>query len=97
MTSWMERHLRYLADGGLTNTVDCMTNDHTPPRKGPHIATSVPIRRKPAEDGLLDSFEEIVDKAAEKMSDKEFRKAEKKSNEILDRALADHSRRRGTA
>ncbi len=61
------------------------------------MATSIPVRRKSAEDDLLDSFAEIVDKAAEKMSDQEFKRAKKKSNEILDRALADHSRRCGTA
>jgi hypothetical protein len=82
---------------GLTGTVHYMPNDKAPPKKGPDMATSLPARRKSAEDDLLDSFAEIVDKAAENMSDQDFKKAEKKSNEILDRALADHSRRRGTA
>lgn len=61
------------------------------------MASSVPAHKKSAEDDLLDSFAEIIDNAAEKMSDKEFKAAENKSNEILDRAIAAHSRRRGTA
>lgn len=74
-----------------------MANDKTPPKKGPQMASSVPAHKKSAEDDLLDSFAEIIDNAAEKMSDKEFKAAENKSNEILDRAIAAHSRRRGTA
>lgn len=61
------------------------------------MATSSPERGKSAEDTLLESFGELIDSAAEKMSDKEFKKAEKKSNEVLDRALAPPKRRRETA
>lgn len=61
------------------------------------MAAPIPARRKSAEDDLLDGVAELIDKAAEKMSDKEFARADKKSNEILDRAIADHSRRRGSA
>jgi hypothetical protein len=74
-----------------------MANDKIPTKKGPHMASSVPTHRKSAEDDLLDSFAKIIDNAAKKMSDKEFKAAEKKSSEILDRAIAAHSRRRGTA
>lgn len=59
---------------------------------------TVPTRKqKSAEDELLDSFGELIDTAAEKMTDEEFSKAAKKSSETLDRAIASHSRRRGTA
>jgi hypothetical protein len=74
-----------------------MANGKTPPKKGPHMATSSPVRKKSAEDVLLESFGELIDSAAEKMSDKEFKKAEKKSSEILARALARPKRRRETA
>jgi len=69
----------------------------TSAKQGPQMAAPVPANRKSAEDDLLNSFAEIIDGAAEKMSDKEFKAAEKKSSEILDRAIAAHSRRRGTA
>jgi hypothetical protein len=36
----------------------------------------------------LENFGELIDSAAEKMTDEEFKKAEKKSNESLARALA---------
>jgi len=59
---------------------------------------TVPARKhKSAEDELLDSFGELIDSAAKEMTDDEFSKAAKKSNETLDRAIAAHSRRRGTA
>jgi hypothetical protein len=61
------------------------------------MATSTPAGQKSTEDTLLESFGELIDSAAEKMSDKEFKKAEKRSNEILDRALAQPKRRRETA
>jgi hypothetical protein len=56
--------------------------------KGSDMATSRPAPKKPAEDALLESFGELIDSAADKMSDEEFKKAEKKSNESLARALA---------
>ena len=59
---------------------------------------TVPARKqKSAEDELLDSFGKLIDSAAEELTDEEFRMAAKKSNETLDRAIAVHSRRRGTA
>jgi hypothetical protein len=54
-------------------------------------------RRKSAEDELMESLGNIIDEAAETMTKEEFRDAAKKSTEILDRAIAAHSRRRGTA
>lgn len=78
-----------------TITVNYMDSANLP-KKGPHVATT-PGRRKSAEDELLDSFAELIDSAAEKMTDEEFETAAKKSNATLDRALASHSRRRGTA
>jgi hypothetical protein len=53
--------------------------------------------KKSAEDKLLESFGQLIDEAAERMTPEEFRKTSKESNEILDRAIAAHSRRRGTA
>jgi hypothetical protein len=63
--------------------------------KKPHM--SVTSRKKSAEDELLESFGQLIDEAAERMTPEEFRKTAKESNEILDRAIAAHSRRRGTA
>jgi len=61
------------------------------------MASSSSVRKKSAEDVLLESFGELIDSAAEKMSDKEFKQAEKKSSESLARALARPKRRRETA
>ena len=55
------------------------------------------MRQKSAEDELLESFGDLIDEAAEKMSDREFEKAAKKSSATLNRAIVSHSRRRGTA
>jgi hypothetical protein len=57
------------------------------------MATSRPAQKQSAEDVLLESFGELIDSAAKTMSDKEFKKAEKKSSEILARALARPKRR----
>ena len=61
------------------------------------MATSKSLPQKSAEDELLDSFGNLIDEAAEKMTDNEFEEAVKKSSATLDRAIASHSRRRGTA
>jgi hypothetical protein len=61
------------------------------------MATNTRVRQKSAEDELLESFGELIDEAAEKMTDKEFEKTATKSSATLDRAIAAHSRRRGTA
>jgi hypothetical protein len=74
-----------------------MSNTNLPPRKGPEMATVPARKEKSAEDELLDGFGKLIDEAAEKMTDEEFSKTAKKSNETLDRAIAVHSRRRGTA
>ena len=46
---------------------------------------------------LLDSFAEVIDSGAEKMSPRELRESEKKFNEIVDHAVASRKRRRETA
>jgi hypothetical protein len=53
-------------------------------------------RRKSAMDELVDSFAEVIDSGAEKMSPSELRESEKKFNEIADR-VASRKRRRETA
>jgi len=53
-------------------------------------------RRKSAMDELVDSFGEVIDSGAEKMSPSELRESEKKFNEIADR-VASRKRRRETA
>lgn len=74
-----------------------MSSDKAHPQKGPRMATSRPAPKDSAEETLLESFGELIDSAAEKMSDKEFEEAEKKSNESLARALARPKRHRETA
>jgi hypothetical protein len=54
-------------------------------------------KQKSAEDELLESFGRLIDEAAEKMPHEEFIKTAEKATETLDRAIAAHSRRRGTA
>jgi hypothetical protein len=61
------------------------------------MATVPSGRQKSAEDELLESFGQLIDKAAETMTDEEFLKTAEKSKQTLDRAIAAHSRRRGTA
>jgi len=61
------------------------------------MATVPKSSKKSAEDELLDSFGELIDKVAEEVSHEEFMKRAEKANETLDRAIAAHSRRRGTA
>jgi len=61
------------------------------------MATSKPVPHKSDEDELLESFGDLIDEAAETMTDEGFAKAAKKSTETLDRAIAAHSGRRGKA
>ena len=61
------------------------------------MATSKSLPQKSAEDELLENFGNLIDEAAEKMTDKEFEEAAKKSTATLDRAIAAHSRRRDRA
>jgi hypothetical protein len=56
-----------------------------------------PLRRKSAEDELLESFGELVDSVAKELPHREFMKRAGKAKKTLDQAIADHSRRRGTA
>ena len=72
-----------------------MTKD-TPPKKGPAMSSSC-VDRKTATDSLLEGMDELVDSAAEKMTDRQFQKAEKKFNDVVDRAVATRSRKRETA
>ena len=81
----------------LASRVNCMASGKALTKKGPHMATSSTARKESAEDVLLESFGELIDSAAEKMSDKEFKQAEKKSTESLARALARPKQRRETA
>ncbi len=60
------------------------------------MAATVPSRGKSAEDELLNSFADLIDEAAKKMTDNEFKNAAKKSNAALDRALSPRKRRSGT-
>ena len=66
-------------------------------KKAIDMPTKASARRKSAEDILMESVGELIDEAAETMTKEEFREMAKKTTEILDRAIAVHSRRRGTA
>ncbi len=66
-------------------------------RKGPGMSTENPAPAKSAEEKLLESVGELIDSAAKTMTAEEFRLAAKRSNEILDRALARPKQRRETA
>jgi outer membrane protein assembly factor BamD (BamD/ComL family) len=54
-------------------------------------------KSKSAMDKLVDSFSELVAEAKERMSDEEFRQAEKKFDEIISRVRASRGGRRETA
>jgi hypothetical protein len=62
-----------------------------------HMATNPKTHQRSDDDELLESFGELIDEAGESMTKAEFEEAAKKSNATLDRAIAVHSRRRGTA
>lgn len=74
-----------------------MADNNSPPKKTSQMATKGQISRKSAEDQLLESVGELIDSAAENMSHEEFMKMAEKAKTNLDRAIAAHSRRRGTA
>lgn len=61
-----------------------------------HMATSQ-AKPKSAMDTLLESMDELVDSAAERMTPNELRKARKEINDVVDRAVVAHRRRRETA
>ena len=65
-------------------------------KKEAHMATSQ-VKRKSVMDTLLESMDELVDSAAERMTPDELRKARKEINDVVDRAVASHKRRRETA
>ena len=60
------------------------------------MATSQ-AKPKSAMDTLLESMDELVDSAAERMTPDERRKARKEINDVVDRAVGAHERRRETA
>jgi hypothetical protein len=70
--------------------------DEMPKQQKNHTKGTAAVSRKSAMDELLDSFEEIVDSGAEKMTPSELRESEKRFNEIADRVVA-RKRRRETA
>jgi RNA-splicing ligase RtcB len=55
------------------------------------------VKRKSAMDTLLESMDELVDSAAERMTAEELGKARKEINDVVDRAVAAHKRHRETA
>jgi ElaB/YqjD/DUF883 family membrane-anchored ribosome-binding protein len=65
-------------------------------KKEAHMATSS-TKQKSAVDTLMESMDELVDSAAEKMNDDELRKVRKQINHVVDRAVATHKRHRETA
>jgi len=81
----------------LPVSVNCMMKNSFPPRKGQHVATAPTGRQTSAEDELLRSMGELIDEAAERLTHEEFMKVTQKAKDNLDRAIAAHSRRRGTA
>ena len=80
----------------LTDRVDFMTKENIPPKKRPAMSSSC-VDRKTATDSLLEGMDELIDSAAEKMTDRQFKKAEVKFNDVVDRAVASRSRKRETA
>jgi hypothetical protein len=60
------------------------------------MATSA-AKPKSAMDTLLESMDELVDSAAERMTPDELRKAREDINDVVDRAVVAHKRRRETA
>jgi len=65
-------------------------------RKEAHMATSS-AKQKSAMDTLLESMDEVVDSAAERMTPNKLRKARTEINDVVDRAVVAHKRRRETA
>jgi hypothetical protein len=65
-------------------------------KKEARMATSR-VKQKSAIDRLLQSMDELVDSAAKRMTPNELRKARKEINDVVDRAVVAHKRRRETA
>jgi hypothetical protein len=72
-----------------------MPNKHR--KVGFQMVTKPSVPERSAQDELLDSFGQLIDEAAEKMTGEKFQEAARKSTETLDRAIAAHSWRRGIA
>jgi len=73
-----------------------MTKDKRPPKKGSAMATK-PVRHESAEEAFLEGIDDLIDSAANEMTDRQFAKAEKQFNAVVDRAVASRSRNRETA
>jgi len=57
---------------------------------------TTPVKKKEAMDSLLERFEDIIDRGAEKMDSGKLQESEKNFHEAIDRAAA-NKRRRETA
>jgi hypothetical protein len=73
-----------------------MAKEKSLARKGSAMASSS-VDKKSATDSLLEGMDELIDSAAEKMTDRQFKRAEKQFNDVVDRAVASRSRKRETA
>jgi hypothetical protein len=54
-------------------------------------------KSKPAMDTLIRSFEDVVSQAQRRMSEKEFKQAERKFDQVVTKVRASRGRRRETA
>jgi hypothetical protein len=54
-------------------------------------------KSKPAMDSLIRSFEGVVSQAQRRMSEKEFKQAERKFDQVVTKVRASRGRRRETA
>ena len=52
------------------------------------------VDKKSATESLLEDMQELVETASKTMTDRQFKKAEKKFNDAVDRAVASRSRKR---
>jgi hypothetical protein len=66
-------------------------------RNGATMAAKKKVEKKSATDSLLEGIDELIDSAAETMTVRQFKKAEKDFNAVVDRAVAARSRKRETA
>lgn len=73
-----------------------MAKENIPPKKGSAMASSC-VDKKSATESLLEGMDELVDSAAKTMTDRQFKKAEKKFNDVVARAVGSRSRKRETA
>ena len=73
-----------------------MAKENVSREKGSAMSSSS-VDKKSATESLLEGMDELIDSAAEKMTDRQFKKAEKQFNYVVDRAVASRSRKRETA